>query len=172
MSSNLKKKNCQTLKRKIVLKSKSRRRSRWPRWCSATCRSRRSWPWRGWCRPAGPSQAGRREFSCQAASCQGERGGSCREARETGPSGAQLSGEGSGAVAWWAAARLWTECRPCQWGHCRVDTVDQPVMNRRAYYNRLQNAEICLERFNIFLPIQTSDQKLILEPNWSKGLSL
>ena len=43
-----------------------------------------------------------------------------------------------------------------------VDTVDQPVMNRRAYYNRLQNAEICLERFNIFLPIQTSDQKLIL----------
>ena len=109
----------QTLKRNIVLKSKSHRRSRWPRWCSATCRSRRSWPWWGWCRPAGPSQAGRREFSCQAASCQGERGGSCREARETGPSGAQLSGEGSGAVAWWAAARLWTECRPCQWGHCR-----------------------------------------------------
>ena len=28
-----------------------------------------------------------------------------------------------------------------------VDTVDQPVMNPRAYYNRLQNAEICLERF-------------------------
>ena len=46
-----------------------------------------------------------------------------------------------------------------------VDTVDQPVMNRRAYYNRLQNAEICLEMFNIFLPIQTSDKKLILEPN-------
>ena len=53
-----------------------------------------------------------------------------------------------------------------------VDTVDQPVMNRRASYNRLQNAEICLERFNIFIPIQTSDQKLILEPNRSKGLSV
>ena len=53
-----------------------------------------------------------------------------------------------------------------------VDTVDQSVMNRRAYYNRLQNAEICLERFNIFLPIQTSDQKLILEPIRSKGLSV
>ena len=53
-----------------------------------------------------------------------------------------------------------------------VDTVDQPVMNRRAYYNRLQNAEICLERFNIFILIQTSDQKLILEPNQSKGLSV
>ena len=136
MSSNLKKKNCQTLKRKIVLKSKSRRRSRWPRWCSATCRSRRSWPWWGWCRPAGPSQAGRREFSCQAASCQGERGGSCREARETGPSGAQLSGEGSGADSEQSVGLVSEDT---------VDTVDQPVMNRQAYYNRLQNAEICLE---------------------------
>ena len=110
MSSNLKKKNCQTLKRKIVLKSKSRRRSRWPRWCSATCRSRRSWPWWGWCRPAGPSQAGRREFSCQ-----GERGGSCREARETGPSGAQLSGEGSGAVAFIGMVNIFklTDYRLC-----------------------------------------------------------
>ena len=45
-------------------------------------------------------------------------------------------------------------------------------MNRVAYYNRLQNAEICLERFDIFIPIQTSDQKLILEPNRSKGLSV
>ena len=45
-------------------------------------------------------------------------------------------------------------------------------MNRLAYYNRLPIADIGLERFNKFIPIQTSDQKLILEPNRSKGLSV
>ena len=45
-------------------------------------------------------------------------------------------------------------------------------MNQLAYYNRLPIADIGLERFNIFIPIQTSDQKLILEPNRSKGLSV
>ena len=86
-----------------------------------------------------------------------------RRERQGPVSGAQLSGEGSGADSEQSVGLVSEDT---------VDTVDQPVMNRRAYYNRLQNAEICLERFNIFIPIQTSDQKLILEPNRSKGLSV